>query len=277
VIDYKSKKLVENILKLLGAHCPSDNSSSHQKRKPQSTTPMELPISFNDCKKSPINGLVMFIALACTVVVIVLVCRSQTEANNPCVPLKQVPSIGIANLLTAEEERVFAKAGGYLEIFDDETTYLPLNFHTVTRDKLYDGPMVVTLVGDCVTLDIKYINGSSENSRAPPVYSYKGVELLVRNGRRTNKVHRKICEFQNQLKFDQPNNLRYSCRQTRNHICSSYVNNQTYKQKANLVLTIFELELDGDPAKGGLDKAPLARSCERWMDHQPSNSSFSSG
>jgi hypothetical protein len=205
--------------------------------------------------------------------------KSHAASNNPtsvnlCYPLRSVPNVSVVDYASTDEGAAFARLGGYVELFEDnETSYLPLDFQVISHDRLYDGPQVVTLMGDCVQLDIRYTvisaGNTSGNTPPPPVkYAYQGLDMHIRNGRKAGKVPRKMCEFQSQFRFEQPGDTRYSCKQTRGHLCYHSASSKMAKLRANLVLVTYELEFGEEPrpSQKKFQKEPLQNSCDKWKD-----------
>lgn len=184
-----------------------------------------------------------------------------------CVPAREIPPIGMASLMAEEEGTALARVGGFVELLDEAqgASYLPLGLHTIARDTHYGGPRFVRLVGDCVELELRY---SLNNS----LYHYQSLEMSVRNGaKKSNKIAKKICHFREPFEFEQPDGQRYSCKQTRSHLCVALGHNSSagLVARANLVLSMFELELDGNATQvqhEEFQKQPLDGSCDRWLD-----------
>jgi hypothetical protein len=155
---------------------------------------------------------------------------------------------------------VLTNIAGFVETFvgGDREGYLNLDFDEIYHDKLYNGPFVVTLQGQCTRLQIKYSARHIDEA-----YFFEGIELYIKK-----KVHEshmeKFCEFKPQFVLQQPKSERYSCLHTRYHACV-----HGGQLLASLVLSKFELELDGDRyanVEGKFSKSPTAQSCKLWQN-----------
>jgi hypothetical protein len=177
-----------------------------------------------------------------------------------CMPTKEIPTISSPKLITPGGS-VSAKLAGYLELLDtSETVYLPLDFHTVSEIKQHTGPDVIEIRSNCVVLEIRYVKRDAE-------IKYTSLDMLIKDGRKPNKVARKVCVFSNPFNFSHSINENYSCKQTRNHLCVI----DRPSQKANLVLTTFEFEINGDldsASAGSFAKKPFGQSCDRWSSFE---------
>lgn len=223
---------------------------------------MDLPIRLSDCKKPTCYG--PTIAGFLVLLVLAIVYSNKSNTGPACLPSTEVPAVTFANLLAQGESIVSARMAGYVELFDEnETSYLPLDFHTISHEKLYEGPLAVSLLGDCVILDIKYTPIVGNDSKILR-YAYRGIEMQLRNGRKSAKIPRKMCDFQAPFRFDLPVGQPFSCKQTRNHPCINLLASKHNKQRANLVLSRFELELDGDLEKDYKDA--FVNTCDMWRE-----------
>lgn len=205
--------------------------------------------------------------LALSIVAMVALYRSN---NTPaCLPSNNIPKI-TSRLLASDDGTALAIMEGYVELLDvNGTSYLPLDFNTLTLEDNYNRYNLVRLAGECVTIEINYTVDLHYRS-------YKGLDVLIKDGRKpTMKVAKKICDLSKSFNMTQSKFRRYSCRQTRVHSCKAkegtfrYFGEQPHfnGHKANLVLSRFELDTEANPVKtfeGEFSVGPLDDSCNEW-------------
>lgn len=220
-----------------------------------------------------IATVVLLVSIAIVACCFFRINNNHHPGHGSCVPFRKIQPIR-QNKLVTDDAAALAHLAGYVELLDEniesnlDSSYLPLEFNTIVHDQLYNGPRVVSLIGDCVTLDIKYSKKKQHNSGE--VYAYEGIDLNIRDGRKLERRPEKRCDFKPGFFLEQAISERYSCLQTRAIRCYHRDQNaieSVAKQVANLVLSTFELELDGDPVTlqlGVFSKAPMEDGCSKW-------------
>lgn len=159
-----------------------------------------------------------------------------------------------------QQGRVVTNVQGYMELAKNNHTFA-LDFTEVTQvvsdrdpDKRY-----LQLSGEQFFLQIEYVYQNEGQSSGH--YQFGNLIMLVRNKRRGG-AYMQVCFFDQKFSFVLPENSRYSCNKEQTHRCS-----RNGELVANVVLTTFELELDGNPEKVKelqFSKPAWPESCEHW-------------
>lgn len=188
-----------------------------------------------------------FMPIVALVMILAMVAVGQPVSNG--IELKNI---------AYKREGVVANVQGYLSINDSR---MKLDFANVTQARRSEDPdhRYVRLSGEEFVFELEYVR--QDGGKPSEHYQFSDLTMLVRD-KRPGHAYSTICFFDEQFALALPAKSRYSCNREQSHQCSL-----NGKPVANLVLTAFELEVDGVPSKAAklqFSKNPWAESCEQW-------------
>lgn len=204
------------------------------------------------------------IALVVVIVLGVVLYCSFSSGGTSCVPVKEKPDVAKeAKIVTSTGNNALANFAGYLELAKDQ--YLPVELDSMEVVEPKEGkPGSVKLAGKCVTVSFEYSVKEDQNKKS--IYSYNAIKMMVKNDAKKEDF-KEVCSFTTPFSFDQPADLRYSCKSEQTHKCTKTSDKEEEKVNANLVLKSFEVELGDKPddiKNGAFAKKEFPESCTKW-------------
>lgn len=177
-------------------------------------------------------------------------------SSHRCQLSKEVPTLRVARVVHTEPDATrIAKLAGYIQVYD--LGYLTLDINHIRFDILKNR---IVLEDDCVSLYYSVYKNRSGNERISSVeWTFAdGNEDFIKSTYDKCDLISPIIDHLFPLAY------RYWCPNRQTYKCMKKEGDGTYKPIAELVITSFELELDGDEemiSRGEFSKAPWTLSC----------------